>query len=99
MLITNILINILYIKDGLYLAKLGTVSMSGHNLFEGHLRYLLNSPKLLCFSPEGYDPCPGYWDKDLNWIEGGFDPYGWMVEDLIKIIQLPKSVNPSPNHN
>jgi len=32
------------------------------------------------FSPEGYDPCPGYWDKDLNWHEGKFDPYGWMVE-------------------
>ena len=35
------------------------------------------------FSPEGYDPCPGYWDKDLNWHEGPFDPYGWMVEQLI----------------
>jgi glutathione synthase/RimK-type ligase-like ATP-grasp enzyme len=36
------------------------------------------------FSPEGYDPCPGYWDIDLNWHEGQFDPYGWMVEDLLK---------------
>ena len=35
------------------------------------------------FSPEGYDSCPGYWDKDLNWHEGPFDPYGWMV-DLMK---------------
>ena len=32
------------------------------------------------FSPEGYDPCPGYWDRELNWNEGRFDPYGWMVE-------------------
>ena len=38
------------------------------------------------FMKEGYDPCPGYWDKDLNWHEGIFDPYGWMVEDLIKSI-------------
>lgn len=36
------------------------------------------------FSPEGYDPCPGYWDEDLNWHEGKFDPYGWMVDLLIK---------------
>lgn len=35
------------------------------------------------FSPEGYDPCPGYWDKGLNWYEGKFNPYGWMVEDLV----------------
>ncbi len=25
----------------------------------------------------------GYWDKNLNWHEGTFDPYGWMVE-LVK---------------
>jgi len=36
------------------------------------------------FIPEGYDPCVGYWDKDLNWYEGKFIPYGWMVEELIK---------------
>ena len=35
------------------------------------------------FSPEGYDPCPGYWDYDLIWHEGSFNPYRWMVEDLI----------------
>jgi glutathione synthase/RimK-type ligase-like ATP-grasp enzyme len=35
------------------------------------------------FSPEGYEPCPGYWDKELNWHEGKFDPYGWMVENLL----------------
>ncbi len=22
------------------------------------------------FSPEGYDPCPGYWDKDLIGLMG-----------------------------
>lgn len=35
------------------------------------------------FSPAGYFPCPGYWDKQLEWHEGHFNPYGWMVEDLI----------------
>ena len=34
------------------------------------------------FVKEVYDPCTGYWDKDLSWYEGSFNPYGWMV-DLI----------------
>jgi glutathione synthase/RimK-type ligase-like ATP-grasp enzyme len=37
------------------------------------------------FTPEGYDPCPGYWDRDLNWHEGKFNPYGWMVDSILKI--------------
>jgi glutathione synthase/RimK-type ligase-like ATP-grasp enzyme len=35
------------------------------------------------FSPIGYDPCPGFWDLEMNWHEGKFDPYGWMVDNLI----------------
>ncbi|MDZ7775702.1 MAG: hypothetical protein U5L09_08960 [Bacteroidales bacterium] len=31
------------------------------------------------FAMKGYDPCSGYWDKDLNFYEGEFNPYGWMV--------------------
>ncbi len=38
------------------------------------------------FSKSGYDPCPGYWNNDLKWHEGKFNPYGWMVEVLIKQI-------------
>jgi glutathione synthase/RimK-type ligase-like ATP-grasp enzyme len=36
------------------------------------------------FSPEGYDKCPGYWDEQMAWHEGSFNPYGWMVESVIK---------------
>jgi hypothetical protein len=35
------------------------------------------------FAPAGYDPCPGYWDKEMNWYEGKFNPYGWMVEEVL----------------
>lgn len=28
----------------------------------------------------------GYWDKDLNYYPGTFDPYGWMVEKVIEMI-------------
>lgn len=37
------------------------------------------------FSPEGYDSCPGYWDLNMTWHEGKFNPYGWMVEEVIKM--------------
>jgi glutathione synthase/RimK-type ligase-like ATP-grasp enzyme len=39
------------------------------------------------FSPEGYDPCTGYWDRQIKWHKGKFDPYGWMVEGVIKDIE------------
>ncbi len=36
---------------------------------------------------EVYDPCTGYWDKDLNWHPGRFNPYGWMVDALIRSVE------------
>lgn len=36
------------------------------------------------FWPGGYDACPGYWDRQLNWHGGRFDPYGWMIDTLNK---------------
>jgi hypothetical protein len=47
----------------------------------------ISEPKLVeisfGFVPSCYDPCPGYWDRDLVWHEGKFDPFGWMVEAII----------------
>ena len=46
-----------------------------------------NNPFLLeisyGFAIEFYDPCPGYWDSELNWHEGKFIPQEWIIEDLI----------------
>jgi hypothetical protein len=39
------------------------------------------------FVKEGYDPCPGFWDRSLRWHEGAFDPQGWMVDALVKSIR------------
>lgn len=36
------------------------------------------------FANAGYDACVGYWDEQLNWYEGSFDPYGWMVQSMIR---------------
>ncbi|NIG55223.1 RimK family alpha-L-glutamate ligase [Chitinophaga sp. Cy-1792] len=35
-----------------------------------------------------YDPCTGYWDRQLNWHEGPFNPQQFMVEGLMdQIVQ------------
>jgi glutathione synthase/RimK-type ligase-like ATP-grasp enzyme len=36
------------------------------------------------FNKKGYYDCPGYWTDDLKWHEGAFNPYGWMIEDIIR---------------
>ncbi len=33
-----------------------------------------------CYQTSTYD---GYWDRDLEWHEGPFDPCGWMVDSLL----------------
>lgn len=35
------------------------------------------------FSMEAYDDCPGYWDKNLNFIEENFNPQHYMIENFI----------------
>jgi glutathione synthase/RimK-type ligase-like ATP-grasp enzyme len=41
---------------------------------------------------EVYDPCNGYWDRDLKWYEGKFNPAGWMVENLIRDLETKKTI-------
>lgn len=36
------------------------------------------------FSKKAYFKCPGYWDAELNWYEGEFNPYGWMVDNVLE---------------
>lgn len=55
--------------------------------------FLNNQPIVVeisyCFTSLGvYEKCLGYWDKELNWFEGPFNPYGWMVESLLNEINL-----------
>jgi len=30
-----------------------------------------------------YDDCPGYWDREMNWHEGPFEPYGTIVQRIV----------------
>jgi glutathione synthase/RimK-type ligase-like ATP-grasp enzyme len=36
------------------------------------------------FSVAAYDQCEGYWDNELNWFEGKFNPQEWMIEELLR---------------
>lgn len=37
---------------------------------------------------EGYDSCVGYWDREMNWYDGQYNPYGLMVENVIKSVEV-----------
>lgn len=36
------------------------------------------------FNVKFYDPCPGYWDSNLNYIEGSFNPQYFMIDGFLK---------------
>lgn len=40
------------------------------------------------FSVEAYDSCPGYWNSQLNWHEEQFNPQEWMIDNLIRGIEI-----------
>lgn len=46
-----------------------------------------NSPLIVeisyAFATRAYDLCPGYWDENLQWHDGYFNPQEWMIEDLM----------------
>lgn len=36
------------------------------------------------YDNKAYDPCEGYWDKNLNWHEGQFISQNWMVDQMAR---------------
>lgn len=38
------------------------------------------------FAYKAYDKCEGYWDDELNWNPGKFNPQYWIIENLINSI-------------
>jgi len=36
------------------------------------------------FAIPAYNACPGFWDEELNWHDGKFNPGGWMVEKVVR---------------
>ncbi len=40
------------------------------------------------YSTSAYEKCPGYWDTDLNWIQGEIGNYSaWLVEKVIEQVK------------
>jgi glutathione synthase/RimK-type ligase-like ATP-grasp enzyme len=44
------------------------------------------------FIKEVYYDCAGYWTEDLDWHENPFDAQGWMVEAVVKQVQMKSQV-------
>lgn len=40
------------------------------------------------FGTQGIRNVAGYWEQDLNWYEGNFNPEEWMIESLIKTMKV-----------
>jgi len=57
------------------------------------LDYVFNEEQALIveisygYIKEVYEKCEGYWDRNLNWYPGPFDPQGWMVESVLQQIR------------
>jgi glutathione synthase/RimK-type ligase-like ATP-grasp enzyme len=45
------------------------------------------------FGTSGSSKCKGYWDEDLKWHEGPFNPMGWMVDVVSRSIQNKKAIH------
>ncbi|MDM1283392.1 hypothetical protein HXZ60_07360 [Acinetobacter towneri] len=39
------------------------------------------------FGTKGIEGVPGYWDSQLKWHEGKFNPQEWMVDEVIKLLE------------
>jgi len=45
------------------------------------------------FAIKAYDPCPGFWDQELCWHAGSFNPQYFMVEDFIESLSNTTDTN------
>lgn len=43
------------------------------------------------FLAQAYLSCPGYWKRDLSWVEGKFSPETFMIEDFLTSLELNES--------
>lgn len=72
--------------------KLGTQSMGYDFVFDEN-----NNPLIVemgyGYAVSFYDPCEGYWDRDMNWHPGQkFDFCGWMVEEVVKEVNAKQQL-------
>lgn len=63
--------------------KLGNVQCIAFDFVQGPSKEPLVVEISYGFRHAPYQNCPGYWDKNLEWHEGAFDPLGFMVEGVI----------------
>lgn len=62
--------------------RIGTQSTAYDFVFDGDDNPLIVEISY-AFAVSAYDECQGYWDEELKWHEGKFNPQSWMIEDLV----------------
>ncbi|NGX84738.1 hypothetical protein [Aequorivita sp. KMM 9714] len=70
--------------------KLKMNSVAYDIVFDGN-----NNPVIIeisyAYSTSAYEKCPGYWDENLNWIDGEIGNYSaWMVDKVLEQINNKK---------
>lgn len=40
------------------------------------------------FGTKGSSKCPGYWTSDLQWHEEKFNPFGWIIQDVLEKVKM-----------
>lgn len=87
--------NILYDKDNFDISTIATAYSVNEKLKSQctafDFVYKEDTPLIIeisyGFDPHGYESCVGYWNRDLTWNSGKFNPYGWMVENVIDSVK------------
>lgn len=44
------------------------------------------------FGITSYDFCPGYWNSEMEWQEGRFNPQEWMVEEVLTRLNINNKI-------
>ena len=70
--------------------KLGTKSIAFDIVSDG------DQPRILemsyCFTFDCCDPCEGYWDRDLVWHPGKFQPQEFMLDDFVQSLEKQEAL-------
>lgn len=64
--------------------KLKTQSLALDFVFDIEKKQFLIVEISYGFAQKGYLSCPGYWDENLEWHSGAFNPEIFIIEDFIK---------------
>ena len=70
--------------------KLNLQSVAFDFIFKGKVPVIVEMS--YAFGTKGILNAPGYWERDLSFVKGFFDPRIWMIEELIEECNFKRSI-------